>query len=255
VYARRREILEGEDLREDTMHWIEDVIEAAVDSHAGGAYGEEWDWDGLWVAVNSVYPTRVDQSSIDRATITRDELLDLLFDDAVRHYEAREQQWGAELARAVERWISLQVLDTRWREHLDNMDYMRQGIGLRGYAQKDPLVEYKSEGLRMFEEMNFQVKQEVVRGLMHAEVHVEDSPRYEAPRQADGGGYRYEHDATSDLQQLAAGVAPDDAAAAEAEGGDPFHVEQRRVDPSHDVGRNDPCWCGSGKKYKKCHGA
>ncbi len=258
VYARRQEILNGDSLRdsilegEDEEHpgWIEDVIEAAVDAHTQGEFSEEWDWDGMWVALQSIYPIRIPLESIDRERTTREELLDRLFDDAAGYYEEREELWGEELTRNIERWITLQVLDTRWREHLDNMDYMRQGIGLRGYAQKDPLVEYRVEGQNMFEEMNFLVKQEVVRVLMHAEVEVDRAQEFEhQPGRADGH-LSYEHADAASLQALAAGYAPDD---------EPVDmmpvVEQRHVDPERDIGRNDPCWCGSGKKFKRCHGA
>src|SRR5690348_6238386 len=181
VYRRRREILEGEDLRESVMSWIEDVIEDVVDSHTS-EFAEEWDWEAMWVALGSVYPIRIPLDSIDRAHTGREELLDRVFEDAVSFYEEREREWAEiseEMPRDIERWITLQVLDARWREHLDNMDYMRQGIGLRGYAQKDPLVEYRSEGTMMSEAMNGIIKQEVVRGLMHAEITVEEPPAFE----------------------------------------------------------------------------
>jgi preprotein translocase subunit SecA len=252
VYSRRREILEGDDMRESMMGWIEDVVEAVVDAHAGSEEGDEWDWDGMWVALQSIYPVRVQLASLDRDKLDREELLDRLFGDAVSHYEARESEWGEELTRNIERWITLQVLDTRWREHLDNMDYMRQGIGLRGYAQKDPLVEYRHEGLAMFEEMNFLVKQEVVRGLMHAEVQVEEAQEaFDSPRAARDESLHYQHESMAGSDAMAYGMAVDGEPATSAM---PV-VEQRHVDPSRDVGRNDPCWCGSGKKFKRCHGA
>jgi len=272
VYARRQEVLSGMNLRvriiegeEGSAGWLERVLEALVDAHAGGEYGEQWDWEGMWTALRSVYPISVDLASIDREKITKEELLDLVYDDAVAQYEEREREWVSksgdeELPRNLERWITLQVLDTRWREHLDNVDYMRQGIGLRGYAQKDPLVEYGIEGQAMFEEMNVQVMQEVVRILMHAEVDVEPGDGMAAgapppPPGGRGGNLTYQHEEATTLHDLAAaGFQP------EGDGEDdllraPPPVEQRRVDPEHEVGRNDPCWCGSGKKYKRCHGA
>ena len=168
------------------MGWIEDVIEATVDVHTEGEFAEEWDWDGLWTGLHTVYPTRVPLESIDREHASREQLLDLIFDDAVAYYEEREREWTEmepSLPRDIERWFTLQVLDVRWREHLDNMDYMRQGIGLRGYAQKDPLVEYKAEGTAMFDEMNGVVKQEIVRMLMHAQIEA-------APADARDGALR-----------------------------------------------------------------
>ena len=252
VYATRREILEGEDLHEMVAGWFEDVIEAAVDSHTGGVgFADDWDWEGMWVALQSIYPIRLGLDQFDRHSITREELLDRVFDDAISAYEAREAEWGEELTRNLERWVVLQVLDVRWREHLDNMDYMRQGIGLRGYAQKDPLVEYRAEGAAMFNEMDFLVKQETVRALMHVEVAVEDEAQYDhSPQRHEQ--LSYEHDSGATLEALAAAGLPNGDAPEE----DLMPVvEQRQLDPERDVGRNDPCWCGSGKKYKKCHGA
>jgi preprotein translocase subunit SecA len=253
VYQRRREILDGEDLRESVMGWIEDVIEATVDVHTEGEFAEEWDWDALWTGLHTVYPTRVPLESIDREHVSREQLLDLVFDDAVAYYEEREREWTEmepSLPRDIERWFTLQVLDVRWREHLDNMDYMRQGIGLRGYAQKDPLVEYKAEGTAMFDEMNGVVKQEIVRMLMHAQI--EAAP--DTPETAPSEQLSYRHDdATLDasaLEALASGEAVGDA----PDEGLPV-VEQRHIDPEKNIGRNDPCWCGSGKKFKRCHGA
>jgi preprotein translocase subunit SecA len=253
VYATRREILEGEDLHEMVVGWFEDVVEAAVDAHTGGAgFAEDWDWESMWVALQSIYPIRIDLASIDRENISREELLDHIFDDAISSYEAREKEWGEELTRSLERWFVLQVLDVRWREHLDNMDYMRQGIGLRGYAQKDPLVEYRAEGASMFNEMDFLVKQETVRALMHVEVQVEDEAQYDHSPHNTTRQYSYEHDEAATLEALAAAGAQNGEMAEEIDG---FPVvEQRHVDPERDIGRNDPCWCGSGKKFKKCHG-
>ena len=256
VYARRQEILRGEDIRDSVLEWLWDVIEAAVDAHAGGDYAEEWDWDGMWVALGSVYPIRIPQAEYEGAATPRDELIEVIYNDAVEYYEEREKQWAAnnpDLPRDLERWITLQVTDTRWREHLDNMDYMRQGIGLRGYAQKDPLVEYRQEGQEMFNEMSFLIKQEAVRVLMHAEVEVDAGngngalPQSQAPR----GDLTYRHEDAATLEAIAAGA---DVGDQELDMMMPV-VEQRQLDPERDVGRNDPCWCGSGKKYKRCHGA
>ncbi len=252
VYERRRQILEGEDLRESVMGWIEDVIEAVVDAHMEGEFAEEWDWDSMRTALHSVYPVRVDIAALDRKQTSREDLLDVVFDDAVAYYEERERVWAEmdeKLPRNIERWIVLQVMDTRWREHLDNMEYFRQGVGLQGYAQKDPLVVYKSEGTLMFEEMNGLIMQEAVRGLMHAEVELDQTPQFE---QQPERGLEYLHADAASLEALAAGYEDTDA---DDEPYEPPIVEQRQLDPEKTVGRNDPCWCGSGKKYKRCHGA
>ncbi len=257
VYARRQEILRGDDIRENVMEWTWDVIEAAVDAHADGQYAEQWDWDGMWVALGSIFPIRIPQAEFEGAQTPRDELIEVIYNDAVEYYEGREQEWSQaneQLPRDLERWITLQVTDTRWREHLDNMDYMRQGIGLRGYAQKDPLVEYRTEGQMMFDEMSFLIKQEVVRTLMHAEVAVDENQNGAGqgvpPPSAPRGGLHYEHADASTLESLAYA---DPNGEAEGIAGMPV-VEQRQVDPDL-PGRNDPCWCGSGMKFKRCHGA
>jgi len=259
VYERRRDVLGGADLRssliegaEDQPSWLEEVLEHAVRVHAPSEISEEWDWDGMAVAVHSIYPSRVDLSAVDRESAQLEDLLDRLYDDAVEVYEQREAEWGTELARDIERWITLQVVDVRWREHLDNMDYMRQGIHLRGFAQKDPLVEYRTEGFAMFEEMNDLIKQEVVRALMHVEVHAnDDAPGAPAvgvpPPTPPRGNLQYEHAEAATMEALM-GAEPELI-------GPPPAVEQRVVDAAHAVGRNDPCWCGSGKKFKRCHGA
>jgi preprotein translocase subunit SecA len=256
VYRRRREILEGEDLQESVVGWIEDVVDNAIGAHTE-EFSEDWDWDGMWVALGSIYPIRIPPGSIDREHTDLEVLKDKVFEDAVSYYEAREREWeemDPELPRNVERWITLQVMDVRWREHLDNMDYMRQGIGWRGMAQKDPLVEYRGEGTLMFEEMNEAIKQEVVRGLMHAQLEMSAPTAFEQ-QSSQPGNLHYTHEEAASLEALAAaGIEPGMNGDGDGDGGFPV-VEQRHVDPDKDVGRNDPCWCGSGKKYKKCHGA
>src|SRR6185503_20271862 len=185
--------LRGDDIREGIMQWIWDVIEAAISAHADGDYAENWEWDEMWVALHSVYPVRVPIGEMREQAPSQEELTEIIYNDAVEYYEQREAGWGDELTRNIERWITLNVTDTRWREHLDNMDYMRQGIGLRGYAQKDPLVEYRREGQQMFDEMEFLIEQEVVRGLAYAQVEVERAEEFEQGPARGGGELSYEH--------------------------------------------------------------
>ena len=252
VYARRQEILRGDDIREEVMQWMWDVIEAAsrptpraTTPRTGTGTGCGW---------RSTPSTRC----ACRCEMTRAALAGGADRDHLRRrrrvLRGARAAWGEELTRNIERWITLQVTDTRWREHLDNMDYMRQGIGLRGYAQKDPLVEYRREGQEMFDEMEFLIEQEVVRALMHAEVEVEPGEvRAAPPRRADRppGNLSYEHADAAGLELLAASEPGGDEEADEL-----FPVvEQRRVDVPRNLSRNEPCWCGSGKKYKRCHGA
>ena len=233
------------------------MIEAAIDAHTDGEYAENWDWDGMWVALHSVYPIRV-PLGVDRprrrppARSCSTEIITTTPSSTTR---SGRQGWGEELTRNIERWITLQVTDTRWREHLDNMDYMRQGIGLRGYAQKDPLVEYRREGQEMFDEMSFLIKQEVVRALMHAEVRGRARRRQRSTTAPDRPA---EPPATSTptrpaWRRMAAGAAA--ATASRVRAIRCRWSSSAASTPERDVGRNDPCWCGSGKKYKRCHGA
>ena len=200
-------------------------------AHTESEFGEDWDWEGMWVALHSLYPMRIGLDEIDREKITREDLLDRIFDDAAGFYEERETEWGAELARSVERFITLQVLDTRWREHLDNVDYLRQGIGLRGYAQKDPLVEYKLEAELMFGEMDILVKQEVVRFLMHAEVQVEETPQLE--QQPAPGELRLPPRGRRDARGARRRAGAADIDDEPEPNGFPV-VEQRQLDPERD---------------------
>jgi preprotein translocase subunit SecA len=189
---------------------------------------------------------------------------------AAERYDAREQALGEELMGALERFLLLQIIDERWREHLFDMDYLREGIHLRGFAQIDPLVAYKNEAFTLFGDLMNSVWTDYARMIFNVEVNIEGEnggapPQQMAPFAAAGSSTRAGRVSYSGGQS-AAGAAALAAAAAEAgvaqgydADGDGAEllpvVEQRVVDEEHAVGRNDPCWCGSGKKFKKCHGA
>ena len=178
---------------------------------------------------------------------------------------ARPEELGAELMRELERFIILQVVDTRWREHLENMDYLREGVHLRAMAQKDPLVEYTSEGHVMFEELNGTIREEVVGHLFHAQLAPEDADelqRLQEAQAAEAAGLAYEHDQVAGSQAIGAAALADgggNGASVTAgglfAGGGSVATATRTVADRDKIGRNDPCWCGSGKKFKKCHGA
>jgi preprotein translocase subunit SecA len=160
--------------------------------------------------------------------------------------------------RELERFVILQVVDTRWREHLENMDYLREGVHLRAFAQKDPLVEYTAEGHKMFEELNAAIREEVVFTLFHAEIEPAEAAELEQAQQPTNGRLQYEHETTAGADAIAAAG----ATATTVFGGGGGSTSTTPVAPQtvvagpHDkIGRNDPCWCGSGKKFKKCHGA
>jgi preprotein translocase subunit SecA len=194
----------------------------------------------------------------------REAIVDEFVEDALDEYKDREEGWGEEVARQVERYVILQVVDARWREHLESMDYLREGVHLRAMAQKDPLVEYRHEGHLMFEQLGREIREEVVSLLFHAEVQPADAAAFEQREGWDGdgdGAFAYEHESLAGSEAIAAAgagaVAVPSAVAAGAVGtGATSVVTQQRIASEWDkVGRNDPCPCGSGKKYKKCHGA
>ena len=191
---------------------------------------------------------------------------------AVERYDAREQALGEELMGALERFLLLQIIDERWREHLFDMDYLREGIHLRGFAQIDPLVAYKNEAFTLFGDLMNSVWTDFARMIFNVEVNVEgENGGGAAPQMAPFAppAARRAPAASPTRAGSSAAGAGALAAAAEAAGvgqdGEPYVegqgqelmpvVEQRVVDEEHAVGRNDPCWCGSGKKFKKCHGA
>jgi preprotein translocase subunit SecA len=155
--------------------------------------------------------------------------------------------------RDVERYIILAVVDQRWRGHLDGMDYLREGVHLRAFAQKDPLVEYRSEGHAMFEALGQTIREEIVLTLFHAQVEVQ--PEQLQPEQGNGN-LQYEHETTAGSEAIAgAATAGGASAVAGSSATTALAVPQTATNEHRDIGRNDPCWCGSGKKFKKCHGA
>ena len=159
--------------------------------------------------------------------------------------------------RDLERYVTLQVVDTRWREHLENMDYLREGVHLRAFAQKDPLVEYRGEGHKMFEELGLQIREEVVGTLFHAQLAPQDAELLEQPGQQNGGSLSYEHETAAGAGAIA-GAAVGGGSVATAGTLAPaqtVNTQQVVKNENQQLGRNDPCWCGSGKKFKKCHGA
>jgi preprotein translocase subunit SecA len=275
IYKQRRRVLEGEDLSEQIRLWIDEVIERTVAQYTQGEFSEEWDLEALCRAMQDLYASEepiTPEELREEVALEREALVEEFQEDARDTYEEKQKGLGLNpeteepLIRDVERFVILQVVDTRWREHLENMDYMREGVHLRAMAQKDPLVEYTSEGHVMFEELNAAIREEVVVTLFHAEIELEEASQLQQAQEAqalDGGGFAYEHESLSGAEAIAAaGGAPSlggngaSVSTAGAIGGGGSVATQRRVSSERDkLGRNDPCWCGSGKKYKKCHGA
>ncbi|WP_127472784.1 preprotein translocase subunit SecA [Microbacterium sulfonylureivorans] len=194
IYSDRRHILQGDDIADRVQHFIEDAIEAVIDDHTGSGHNESWDFDALWTELKTLYPVSV---SIDEVVaegagrkggITADGLKREILSDARIAYDNREQSLGTPATRELERRVVLQVLDRRWRDHLYEMDYLKDGIGLRAMAQRDPLIEYQREGYQMFQAMMGQIKEESVGYLYNLEVEVRRAGEGEAEVDAKGLG-------------------------------------------------------------------
>jgi preprotein translocase subunit SecA len=264
VYAYRDEILEGRDMGGAARDEITQVISRMVDDYTGSDFVEDWDLDGLLTALQDVFPSDFSAEGDLAEHPDRAELTDALVGDAIALYDRREAELGDELMRALERYLLLQIIDQRWREHLYDMDYLREGIHLRGFAQIDPLVAYKNEAFELFRDLMNTIWSDFARMIFHVEVEVEGAEGNGAgqysPSTTTGGARQITYsggvgaEQPSALAAAAAGAGVGYAEAGYEEQGMPV-VEQRRVDEHEQLGRNDPCWCGSGKKFKKCHGA
>ena len=264
IYEQRRDVLEGQDMSEQVGLWIDEVVEDTVLQFTQEEYSEEWDLGALTNAMAALYETEITAAELreDIPEITRDALIEEFQSDARDGYTAKEEEFGAELMRELERFVILQVVDVRWREHLDNMEYLREGVHLRAMAQKDPLVEYTAEGERMFTQLGRSIRGEVVLHLFHAELGPAEegaAPPELAPQPAPGGNgnLRYEHQisAGADVIDAALGGGSSTFNPGAPAAGASTAVQTVRTSEHEKVGRNDPCWCGSGKKFKKCHGA
>ncbi len=256
IYKRRDQILEGEDLRAEAMDALADAVDSLIRAHCVADVPEEWDLEGLVNEVQTFWPSEVTVEELS-ALRTTDELYETLVGEATGHYEAREEQFGAEAMREIERQVMLRIIDQRWREHLYEMDYLQEGIHLRGLGQKDPLVEWKREGFAAFSELMHSVAQDFVRYMMHVEVIVEREPapaqqmQYSAPDDPSSGGGSAAMEAAARIQLADEGEAPPEA---------DLYLDAPPQAPVvksewEKTGRNEPCPCGSGKKFKHCHGA
>jgi preprotein translocase subunit SecA len=258
IYEQRNELMSTDDIS-DTIRAIRvDVVNAAIDTHLPpGSLEEQWDLDGLSAALARDFGLRVDVKSWVEAETTFDEqkLRDRVLAELEGVYTTKEAQTGASVMRHFEKAIMLQVLDQLWKEHLANMDHLRQGIHLRGYAQKNPKQEYKREAFEMFFALLERIKHEVVSVLCKVQVRSEqDVAKVEEQRRPDESRMQFQHaaapvaDATAEPEAVAVAAAGPLAAPRPAPVASPVTRGVRKV------GRNEPCPCGSGLKYKQCHG-
>jgi preprotein translocase subunit SecA len=311
IYAERKRVLDGEDMHEQIQNMIDDVITDYVTAATAEGYAEDWDLEQLWTSLKRLYPVTltiedvIEESGGERSAIDEEFLVQQLKDDARAAYLAREEELGSEAVRELERQVLLAVIDRKWREHLYEMDYLQEGISLRAYAQRDPVVEYQREGFDMFNQMMEGIKEEAVGFVFNLEVQVEEAPTVTVdpsravPLPAGGVLSGAEPDANeteSDrvgvrAKGLGGGNRPQNlqytapAIDGAAGGGSPT-IQQQPAAPALGIGaggspvpagpahtsanrrsrasgqaesggpsRNAPCYCGSGKKYKRGHGA
>jgi preprotein translocase subunit SecA len=235
IYAERRLVLEGKDIGSQVGDFVADTLSAYVQVATAQGYAEDWDLEQLWAALKLVYPISFTPQDLEKEFGSRSaldvEILETrILDDAVAAYAKREAELGTEVLRELERKVLLSVLDRKWREHLYEMDYLQEGIGLRAMAQRDPLVEYQREGFELFSAMMDGIKEELASLVFNVEVTVE----------GDGSEVK-----ARGVNDKPANTAPLRYTAADENG----------VVTSGEVSRNSPCPCGSGKKFKRCHGA
>jgi preprotein translocase subunit SecA len=235
VYGERRMVLEGADIEDQVATFVSDTLTAYVSMATSEGYSEDWDLDTLWNALKTIYPISFTIDELiarvgSRAGLDEEYLTAAVIEDCKAAYAKREESLGSEAMRELERKVLLSVLDRKWREHLYEMDYLQEGIGLRAMAQRDPLVEYQREGFDLFSAMMDAIKEEIAGFLFNIEVTVEASGK-----EVSGAGLEAKPLSSSGLQYTAA--------------------DESGVKTTGDVSRNAQCPCGSGKKYKRCHGA
>jgi preprotein translocase subunit SecA len=268
IYARRNQIIDGDDLHDDTVELLEGTMTAVVATYCPSDYPEAWDIPGLLTEVTQYYPTRFVPADFAEAA-TAGQVTESVITEALELYAERDQTipGGEETARQLERDIMLQIIDQRWQDHLADMDYLKEGINLRAMGNQDPLVAWQREGFAMFGKLMDGISDDYLRYVFHVQVLTEESAgepdlaqaRYVAaddPVQGDAGISAAFANATPAEIEAAAAVAGGSQLDAMGRYDDGDDTQEPIVKSDRDkTGRNEPCWCGSGKKYKLCHGA
>jgi preprotein translocase subunit SecA len=239
IYTLRRQLLEQVDQRGEIQAIAENILDYLLDQHMSlERMPEDWDLQGLKVQIAFQFGLDLDESGVNLNNLERDELRAAVWEKLEQMYAEKETVVGAEAMRYYERIIMLNIVDSQWKDHLQAIDHMKEWINQMGYAQKDPLVEYKKQSFDLFEAMLDRIDVETARSLYHLQVAAEEPPEQRLQRRPRRGHITFtKANAT--------------AAAAGEDSGKPRTV----VSDQPKIGRNDPCPCGSGKKYKKCHGA
>jgi len=278
IYGKRMKVLEGEDLREYTINLIESVLPKVILTHLTSEYKEEWHIDTMLSEISGYYPTAFSPEDFEEAVST-EQITESILAEALQYYEDHENSFpdGQETARQVERQLMLHFIDQNWKQHLVEMDYLREGIHLRGLAQTDPLVAWQREGFEMFGKLMTVIDDAYLRFVMHVEVELANGNETDFSRAT----FVASDDSPQELSSLNNSLAesfPTDQGSGEPPAGrqsprsmDQATTEVKTVSQQSKTamsptvnsttqspkrpGRNDPCWCGSGRKYKLCHGA
>ena len=236
IYQRRDQILDGIDLKAAGLEYLAEAVDALIDSHCVSEVEDEWDLEGLARELTLYWPTSLTPGNLAACADT-DEMYDLVMGDATAYYDKRESELGATNMREIERQVMLKIIDQRWREHLEEMDYLQEGINLRAMGQKDPLTEWQREGFEMFGSLMKGIAQDFVKYVMHVEVVRNDAPALQNVQEVQ---------AESALLEANDGPTPAPA--------QPAKTVVNQANDWSSTPRNAPCPCGSGKKYKLCHG-
>ena len=245
IYRRRDQILDGVDLKSGAIEYLAEAVDSLIETHCVSEADDEWDVEGLAKELKTFWPNDLTAEQLLNARTT-DAMYDVVMADATAFYERRESELSSEVMRDIERQVMLRIIDQRWREHLEEMDYLKEGIGLRAMGQKDPLAEWQREGFEMFGSMMKGIAQDFVRYVMHVQVVRNDAPQTVIQNVQES---------KSDAAPLAAG--PSSAGPALRPMPTPTLPSKPKTvvnDAFSKTPRNAPCPCGSGKKFKLCHG-
>ena len=248
IYRRRDQILDGADLRDEALEYLDDAVRGSVGTYCVSDIIEEWDLDALQTEIATLWPSQLTVDDLGKAD-TLEELVDFLYDEAYLHYAEREAELGEAILRQVERQVMLRIIDQRWRQHLREMDSLREGIHLRAMGQKDPASEWQREGFEMFGMMMQGIALDFVKYVMHVQVAPTPGDMSDEPNITGVTATKTDAGAGASAAAIADANAPAVQRA-------PGPVQKAPVVKSEleKVGRNEPCPCGSGKKYKACHG-
>jgi preprotein translocase subunit SecA len=256
IYEERHKVLEGADTRDNILGYIRDLVERGVEVHCQGRHPENWDLDGLLQYLGTYFPIPSGTTiPADQLRGGQAALSEFLNEAATAAYDQKEESLGPEIMRQVERFVMLRTIDTKWIDYLTTMEHFREGIGLRAYAQRDPLVEYKNEAHDMFQELTASIQADIVANMFRVEVRQDPPP---PPARPEGGGRRPGPNGGPRAPAPSSGVPAGSRISRGGSGSPAGPLGQPVPEPAglarDKIGRNDPCWCGSGRKYKRCHG-